>query len=259
MGTFSIKPNQPNPVANALTPQEYGVIEQGLAMYAQGWFPMSESFNARANRVKWVQPESRALIPLDHAFHIPKSLAQRVKSGRFIITTDTCFGTVIRACATSTRIDEEGDVAGTWLHPTIIRLFELFHKAGFAHSIEAWREREPSESTTADSKLASAHSVGNRTLVGGLYGLALGSAFCGESMFSRGERGGTDASKVCLVHLVKHLRARKFTMLDAQLANPHLARFGQFEIEQHEYLARLSTCVNEPHDWQPFVPNHTLA
>lgn len=245
----------PSPPTSAapLTARERAMVEQALTLYAQGWFPMAESFDARPNRVEWVQPRARALIPLDGRFRVASSLAQRIRSGRFVIRHDTAFGEVIRACAKAKRPDIDGEPAGTWLHPMIIRLFELFHAVGAAHSIEAWRRVE----AVGDERVA--HAVPKtlvrtldgvpHVLVGGLYGLAIGSAFCGESMFSRPDLGGTDASKVCLVHLVEHLRSRGFDVLDAQLANPHLSQFGMYQVEQDAYLDLLQRAAGQVRVW----------
>ena len=216
-----------------------------LEAYSQGWFPMAHPDRLGVGgepQVEWVQPRQRAIIPLDDRFHIPKSLAQRVRSGRFTITTDTAFEAVIRACAAVPRQDESGDDAGpTWLAPEIVEAFLLLHKHGHAHSVEAW--------------FPSATNSSERTLVGGLYGLALGKVFCGESMFHNASRGGTDASKVCLVHLVQHLRSRGFELLDAQLANPHTAQFGMYEMPREQYLAKLSALSTSHVSWTPFVPS----
>ncbi len=192
--------------------------------------------------IEWVQPRQRAIVPLDDRFHIPRSLAQRVRSGRFVITTDKAFEQVIRACAAVPRHDESGDDAGpTWLAPEIVDAFVLLHKHGHAHSIEAWVRSDGG----GDASLI---------LVGGLYGLALGKVFCGESMFHNAELGGTDASKVCLVHLVAHLRSRGFELLDAQLANHHTAQFGMYEMPREEYLAKLVAVSGMPISWTPFDP-----
>jgi leucyl/phenylalanyl-tRNA--protein transferase len=219
------------------------------------------------SEIEWVQPRRRAIIPLDDQFHVPKSLAQRVRSGRFTITTDTAFESVIRACAAVPRQDESGDDAGpTWLAPEIVEAFLLLHKHGHAHSIEAWLPSsqatpptdEASRSATAPPPSTPPHletSTPSRVLVGGLYGLALGKVFCGESMFHSAAEGGTDASKVCLVQLVQHLRARGFELLDAQLANPHTAQFGMYEMPREQYLAKLGALSMTPVSWTPFVPS----
>lgn len=265
-----------NPTVPPKSPEfasERRVVASLLASYGQGWFPMAHPNRLGGNgepEIEWVQPRHRAIIPLDDRFHIPKSLAQRVRSGRFTITTDTAFESVIRACAGVPRRDGFGEDAGpTWLAPEIINAFLLLHKHGHAHSIEAWLPF--SETVLPAKRLATGSNSGNgghlrtavatdspsstpRVLVGGLYGLALGKVFCGESMFHASDLGGTDASKVCLVHLVRHLRARGFELLDAQLANPHTAQFGMYEMPREEYLAKLGALSPTPVIWAPFNP-----
>ena len=177
---------------------------------------------------EWVKPRRRALIPLGDRFTISRSLAARVRSNRFTVLEDTAFARVIRACAEPAPGRQE-----TWLNPTIIEAFEVLHQAGHAHSVEAWLP-----------------SPGGPVLVGGLYGLAIGGAFCGESMFSRPDLGGTDASKVCLVHLVEHLRRRQFVILDAQIMNPHIARFGAYEVPSREYDSMLAAAVTMNVTWE---------
>lgn len=214
--------NAPQP--QTLTPQERLSVAAILEMYRQGWFPMHQE---GTSRVEWVQPHHRGLIPLDDRFHVSRSLAAKVRAGRLIVTHDAAFQRVVRACAQPAPGRED-----TWLHPDIILAFDLLHRAGHAHSIEAWL---PGDGTPA--------------LVGGLYGLSLGSVFCGESMFSRPDLGGTDSSKVCLVHLVRHLRCRGFTMLDAQLSNEHLVQFGLYEVPQEEYIAHLEAHGDDDVRW----------
>lgn len=207
---------------------ERTLVRETLSSYARGWFPM---FDPDRQVVQWVQPLSRGVIPLEEGrFTVSRSLRALVRSGRFTVTSDRAFGRVIRECAAPT--DRRPD---TWLCPDIIGLFELLHRSGHTHSVEAWLDGPE----------------GPR-LVGGLYGLMLGSVFCGESMFSRPELGGTNASKVCLVHLVEHLRAQGFTMLDAQLSNPHLKQFGCYEIDQSEYAERLYAAAAEAREWGVF-------
>lgn len=191
-------------------------VDALLQAYRSGWFPMAD---AETGEVAFYTVGIRCVIPLDGRFHVPQSLARRVRSGRFEIRIDTAFAHVIRACAA------ERPDGGTWIDPIIIRSFEHLHAAGHAHSVEAWREG---------------------TLVGGLYGVAIGGAFFGESMFSLPERGGTDASKVCLVHLVHRLRVRGFALLDSQYSNPHIMRFGAQEITESEYLRQLAAAVDLP-------------
>jgi len=272
-----VKPLPPaNSPANPAT--ESRVVAGLLEAYLQGWFPMAHPDRLGVDgepEIEWVQPRRRAIIPLDDRFHVPKSLAQRVRSGRFTMTTDTAFEGVIRACAAVPRRDEAGDDAGpTWLASEIIEAFLLLHKHGHAHSIEAWlplsetrspmgararRERTRAQPVTERSIPSTAAACSPRfssphILVGGLYGLALGKVFCGESMFHNADLGGTDASKVCLVHLVQHLRARGFELLDAQLANHHTAQFGMYEMPREEYLARLAALSPTPVIWAPFNP-----
>lgn len=218
------------------------IVDEALALYKQGWFlmakdevdwqeagaPARDDDNDDHHSVaEWVQPTIRGLIPLDERFHVPASLARRVRSGRFEVTCDKAFSQVIRACAQSTPGRET-----TWLNEDIVALFEMFHAEGHAHSVEAWRTE-----------------AGKRVLVGGLYGVALGRVFAGEAMFSFPKLGGTDASKVCLVHLVHNLRAMKFVALDAQMANPHLQQFGLYTMSAEEYQRLLKQESRENLVW----------
>jgi leucyl/phenylalanyl-tRNA--protein transferase len=164
-----------------------------------------------AGRIDWYQPDPRAVFPLD-TFHVPKSLAKTVRQGRFDMRVNADFEGVMRGCAGR----EE-----TWISEDIVQAYCALHEAGLAHSVEAWQ--------------------GGR-LVGGLYGVALGGAFMGESMFSR----VTDASKVCLVHLVERLKARGFVLLDSQLPTEHLARFGQILIPHEAYMRQLKRALTLP-------------
>lgn len=217
------------------------LVDKALALYRQGWFPM---FDDERRVVEWVQPHERGLLPLDARFSVPRSLRQRVRSGRFVVTCDRAFGRVIRACGTPAPGRER-----TWLCEEIIELFEALHAAGHAHSIEAW---------VPAGAGAGGAPAGGGTLVGGLYGLAVGAAFCGESMFSRPDLGGTDASKVCLVHLVEHLRARGFVLLDAQLHNDHLEQFGLFEVAMDAYTGMMADAAKRAVSWDVFDPRRAL-
>lgn len=205
-----------------------------LEMYRDGWFPMYEEED---DEIRWVQPQARGVLPLDERFRVSRSLRARVRSAKFEVTTDLAFGRVIRECGKATPGREE-----TWLHADIVQAFELLHRAGLAHSVEAWLRAGE-----------------ERVLVGGLYGLALGGVFSGESMFSRPALGGTDASKVCLVHLVHHLRRRGFEVLDAQLTNEHLEQFGIVEIPREAYLARVKELQGRSVAWGVFEPSRTIA
>jgi leucyl/phenylalanyl-tRNA---protein transferase len=190
-----------------------------LRAYAQGIFPMADP---RTRRIDYYSPDPRAVLPLDD-FHVPKSLARVARRGVFELRSDTAFERVIRACA-----EPRPDRRETWLDERLIAPYLELHRAGFAHSVEAWREGE---------------------LVGGLYGVHLGAAFFGESMFSRPESGGRDASKLCLVELVERLRAGGFRLLDTQFKTAHLARFGCVEIPRKRYLALLERALAQPASW----------
>jgi leucyl/phenylalanyl-tRNA--protein transferase len=190
--------------------------------YSHGVFPMADPVSGR---MEWFSPDPRAIIPLD-GFRTPRSLLRTVRRGDFEIRTDTAFEAVIRACGRPRGADNP-----TWIDERIIRAYCGLHERGLAHAIEAWRCSR---------------------LVGGLYGVHIGAAFFGESMFVRPDLGGTDASKVCLVHLVDHLRRRGFSLLDTQFSNDHIAQFGAIEIPRAAYLARLAEAVGRRVAWTPF-------
>ncbi|MFI5316045.1 MAG: leucyl/phenylalanyl-tRNA--protein transferase [Myxococcota bacterium] len=192
-----------------------------LRAYARGIFPMADP---RTGRIEYYSPDPRAVIPLD-ALRVPRSLARVVRSGTFELRTDTAFETVIRSCSES----RPGRRA-TWLDERLIRAYLELFASGFAHSVEAWRDGR---------------------IVGGLYGVHLGAAFFGESMFSRPEAGGRDSSKVCLVTLVEWLRAGGFRLLDTQFRTPHLARFGCVEIPREHYLDLLEGALARAGRWPP--------
>ena len=184
-----------------------------LQAYAMGIFPMAESrFDTELH---WVDPKRRGILPLDQ-FHIPRSLKRALRRGNYEIRVDTAFAQVIALCAESALGREE-----TWINETIMDLFIQLHHMGFAHSVECWH---------------------GETLTGGLYGLALGQAFFGESMFSR----ATDTSKIALVGLVARLKHGGFTLLDTQFVTEHLSQFGTTEIPRHAYLKRLAAAIDQP-------------
>ena len=177
-----------------------------LGAYASGYFPMADS---RTGPIAWYSPDPRCVIPLE-GFRVPRSLRRTIHQSVFSITVNVDFERVITSCA------ERGD---TWISPEIVAAYTFLHQLGFAHSVEAWHEGR---------------------LAGGLYGVAMGGAFFGESMFSL----EPDASKVCLVHLVGLLKDRGFALLDSQIINEHIRRFGGVEIPREEYLLRLTKALD---------------
>lgn len=235
----------PDPQANPAEASRLARVNvpRVLELYAQGWFPMDASHRGRRarTRTEWVQPEERGVFCLQPGgLIVSRSLRQRVRSGRFVITSDQAFGRVIRACALPSPGREE-----TWINEEIVMIFEALHASGVAHSVEAWLPAEPEKGL-------------ERRLVGGLYGVAVGRIFAGESMFSRPEKGGTDASKVCLVHLWHHLRDLGFQLLDAQMFNPHLASLGLVTLSRDEFLAQLATHAGERLEWSPVDSTRAL-
>lgn len=194
--------------------------------YRAGFFPMAET--RAADRLYWLDPEMRGILPLD-GFHLPRRLRRTVESGRFTVTADRDFAGVIARCAAPAPGREE-----TWINPQIEALFTELHRRGEAHSVESWLDGE---------------------MVGGLYGVALGGAFFGESMFSR----ATDASKVALVHLVARLRLGGYRLLDTQFVTGHLTRFGAVEIPRERYKAMLAVALEAPAAWVPAPEPAMLA
>jgi leucyl/phenylalanyl-tRNA--protein transferase len=178
-----------------------------LNAYRSGIFPMAVG---QRRDIVWFSPNPRAIIPLDHRFHVPHGLRRVLKQGKFTVTLDTDFKRVIRECAKRKE--------GTWISKEIVESYCELHRLGNAHSAE----------TRMDGKI-----------VGGLYGVHVGGAFFGESMFHR----VTDASKVALVALIERLRAHGFVLLDTQWQTPHLKQFGTYEIPRREYLQRLARAV----------------
>ena len=177
---------------------------------------MAESADNPA--IYWFEPEMRGIIPLDN-FRVPKSVRHAIAEQRFEIKFDTSFTSVIDGCAEVGKSRPE-----TWINEPIRRAFVELHKMGYAHSVEAWQEGK---------------------LVGGLYGLSLGGAFFGESMFSR----VSEASKICLVHLVQRLQRQGYTLLDAQYRNDHLQQFGIIEISRSDYKKRLTEALKLTCEW----------
>lgn len=183
-----------------------------LHAYAAGVFPMAEGRDDPD--LFWVDPQARGILPLD-AFHLSRSLRRRIRRGGFHVTADADFEGVVSACA---------DRPETWINATIFDLYARLHRMGFAHSIEVWQDG---------------------TLTGGVYGVALGGAFFGESMFSR----RTDASKIALAYLVDRLRAGGFTLLDTQFLTDHLASLGGIEIPRAAYRVRLRDALEVAADF----------
>lgn len=177
-----------------------------LAGYAQGIFPMAES--REDNRLYWFDPKLRGIIPLE-SFHISRSLARVIRRETFTISTNEAFRAVVEGCA---------DRPETWINGSLFSLYDALHAAGFAHSLEVWSGKD---------------------LVGGIFGITLGGAFFGESMFSR----ATNASKVALAYTVDRLRRGGFSLFDTQYLTPHLASLGGVEIPREDYHARLAEAL----------------
>lgn len=184
-----------------------------LKAYAFGVFPMAKSRTERD--FDWVQPTERGIIPLDR-FHVPRSLRKVLRQGIFKVRTDSAFGAVIEGCAESSPNRED-----TWINDKIIELFTQLFDAGLAHSVETWIDDE---------------------LVGGLYGLAMGSVFFGESMFTRRD----NASKVALCHLVAIMKEGGYRLLDTQFITDHLEQFGAVAIDQKYYMKELENALGHP-------------
>ncbi|AOF91313.1 leucyl/phenylalanyl-tRNA--protein transferase [Sinorhizobium sp. RAC02] len=185
-----------------------------LRAYSIGLFPMADS--ADDPELFWVEPDMRGVIPLDD-FHVSRSLVKTIRKSPFDIRFDSAFDAVLAACA-----EAAPDRPSTWINAKIKSLYGTLHRMGHAHSVEAWEGDQ---------------------LVGGLYGVSLGAAFFGESMFSR----RTDASKICLVHLVERLKDRGFRLLDTQFTTEHLKTFGAIDVPKIEYEDMLANALASPH------------
>ena len=208
-------PEQPESSRDELSPQRL------VGAYLAGAFPMADS---RSGAIEWYSPDPRAVFaiapndPLGH-FHIRRSLAKRVRNLGYTVTRDRAFAATIDGCAQPRPAEDE-----SWISPAIQTAFIKLHHLGLAHSVECWHDDQ---------------------LIGGVYGLALGGAFFGESMFSTKPY----ASQLCLVHLVKHLQTRGYTLFDVQFVNPHLEQFGVVEIRRPHYLRLLQAAVELPVTW----------
>ncbi|MEM8824061.1 MAG: leucyl/phenylalanyl-tRNA--protein transferase [Pseudomonadota bacterium] len=190
-----------------------------LMAYASGVFPMAESRDDPD--IFWVDPERRGILPLD-GFHMSRSLAKTIRQQRFHVTLDADFDGVLKGCA---------DRDETWINPSIAGLYRALHRGGHAHSLEVWD---------------------GRSLAGGVYGVTMGGAFFGESMFSRRR----DASKVALAYLVTLLRARDFLLFDTQFLTDHLIRLGAIEIPRLQYQAKLRNALGHPAQLTGPVPDY---
>jgi leucyl/phenylalanyl-tRNA--protein transferase len=197
-----------------------------LKAYALGVFPMAEGRDDP--EIYWIDPEMRGVLPLE-TFHLPRRLRRTLRQSPFTVRCDTDFEGVIKGCAAPAPGRND-----TWINHQIFHLNRQLFRMGFAHTVECWR---------------------GDALVGGLYGIAIGGAFFGESMFSV-ER---DASKVALVHLVVRLKLGGFLLLDTQFVTPHLQRFGAIEISRAEYRHRLARAIAAPARFQGEVPSDAVA
>lgn len=198
-------------MAAGASPDDYSIEpELLLRAYSTGIFPMAEE--ADDPEIFWVRPEKRGVIPLD-GFHIPRSLQKTIRKGIFEIRLDSDFDGVIDGCASGT-----GERARTWINAPIRAAYGKLFEIGHCHTVEAWHEGK---------------------LVGGLYGVSLGRAFFGESMFTRKR----DASKVCLAFLVQHLSKQGFVLLDTQFTTAHLERFGAIEVPRRKYEKMLEQAL----------------
>ena len=205
------------PKTPALTPQLI------VSAYVQGAFPMARG--RASDEVYFFSPDPRGVLPLNQ-FRIPRTVRRIVRQNRFEIRHDTAFEQVIDGCAAP----RETDDGETWINGSIRDVYVELHALGLAHSIECWRDG---------------------ALAGGLYGVALGGAFFGESMFHHPDpQIGTHASNVALVETVNHLIARRFELFDVQYANEHIERFGVTEIPHDIYLERLDQALRLPRSWQ---------
>jgi leucyl/phenylalanyl-tRNA--protein transferase len=192
--------------------------ESVLTAYGQGVFPMGDDDGT----VHWLVSDPRFVLPIG-GIHVPRSLARLARKRPFEIRVDTAFRRVMEACA-----EDRGNESLNWITPRMIEVYEQLHRGGFAHSVEAWR---------------------GGVLVGGLYGVALGGAFFGESMFTRIDLGGTNASKLCLLQLDALLKRLGFVLLDSQEKNAHMDQFGGELISFEEYQRRLIEALTLDTAW----------
>lgn len=190
-----------------------------LAAYASGAFPMA---TGPRGRIEWYAPDPRGVLPLER-FHAPGTLQRLVRQARFEIRVDTATDAVMEACA-----GPRSRSNGGWMSPALLQAYRSLRIGGHVHSVEAWLDGR---------------------LVGGLYGVRLRRAFFGESMFVRPDLGGSNSSKVCLVHLVDRLRSGGFTLLDTQMVTEHMRQFGAIEVPRTEYKRQLAKALEGEGDW----------
>ncbi|MDX2114492.1 MAG: leucyl/phenylalanyl-tRNA--protein transferase [Planctomycetota bacterium] len=227
---------------------EHEIIQALLDAYRRGYFPMAEQIfhGPGGSRIHWFSPDPRGIVPLsaDEGFHVPRRLESRLRASPFTLRLNTAFEAVMRGCARRRAKDDPGDLHDhTWIDETIVTWYLLLHRAGHAHSLEAWANDD----------------AGRPALVGGIYGVAIGAAFFGESMFhaprprlptgARHPLDGTDASKICLVTLVRALHDAGFVLFDTQMLTAHVRRFGGLEIPRRDYLRRLDAALAIPDRW----------
>ena len=197
-----------------------------LNAYAVGIFPMAEARDDP--ELYWIDPERRGILPLD-GFHVPRSLRRTLRRAPFEVEVDRAFRDVVAGCAEPTRERPE-----SWINDEIRAVYGALFDAGYAHSVESWRDG---------------------ALVGGLYGVAIGGAFFGESMFSR----VTDSSKIAFIHLAARLRQGGFVLLDTQFVTAHLARFGAIEIPRRDYRNRLAAALGKEAQFPLELPGDVLS
>jgi leucyl/phenylalanyl-tRNA--protein transferase len=213
-----------------------------LDAYRAGLFPMADPLTGK---IGWFSPDPRATLPIaappgePGGLTVARSLRAADRRAPFTFTVNAAFPAVIRACAAPRPSDP-----ASWIDARIIAAYEALHRAGHAHSVEAWLSPPPGAPPGARAPL-----------VGGLYGVHIGAAFFGESMFSRPDLGGTNASKLALLRLARHLHARGFQLLDTQFSNPHMEQFGIVELPKREYLRRLAGAVATPTTFGPPEPH----
>jgi leucyl/phenylalanyl-tRNA--protein transferase len=217
----------PTPMPDAATettPEPTIALTPGLLLeaYAAGLFPMAE--DRRDRRLFWIDPLRRGVLPLDR-FHVPRRLLRTVRRDLYRVSTDLAFAAVIEACA-----EPQSGRPRTWINDPMIALYAELNRQGHAHSVECWQGAK---------------------LVGGLYGVSLGGAFFGESMFSRAR----DASKVALVHLVARLKVCGYRLLDTQFVTPHLRQFGAVEISRARYRALLASALKHRSNFYCLAPS----